>query len=108
MFRKKICGHLILIHKKEREVLEFYSKILEADKCKKNLKPRRERTDFYTNSTRMDKECQKDGEYWASKTKMTARVFAYYIKDRLSYVSDYLYGYVDSAYTYWHREEWEI
>ncbi len=58
-------------------------------------------TDFYKNSIRMGKECEKDGGYWESNTEMTARAFACYIKDKLSpEISDYLAGHADSAATF--------
>ena len=43
----------------------------------------RTETDFYRNSVRMGKECEKDGGYWDSNVEMTARAFACYIKDKL-------------------------
>ena len=57
-------------------------------------------TDFYRNSVRMGKECEKDGGYWDSNTEMTARAFACYIKDKLPYQSDYLAGHADCAVTF--------
>ena len=56
-------------------------------------------TDFYQNSVRMGKECEKDGGYWDSNVEMTARAFACYIKDKLPYDSDYLAGHADCALT---------
>lgn len=97
LFRKKISGHII--PKKGRDTLEFYSEMLAKAKDKKDIKPCRKRTDFYTNSVRMDRECQKDGGYWSSKIELTARAFACYVKDRLPYISDYLCGHADSART---------
>ena len=57
-------------------------------------------TDFYRNSVRMGKECEKDGGYWDSNTEMTARAFACYIKDKLPYQSDCLAGHADCAVTF--------
>ena len=59
----------------------------------------RTETDFYRNSVRMGKECEKDGGYWDSNVEMTARAFACYIKDKLPYTSDYLAGHADCALT---------
>ena len=64
------------------------------------IKPGRVETDYYRNSVRMGKECEKDGGYWESNTEMTARAFACYVKDRLSYRSDYLVGHADCAVTF--------
>ena len=48
----------------------------------------RTETDFYRNSVRMGKECEKDGGYWDSNVEMTSQSLACYIKDKLPYTSD--------------------
>lgn len=88
-----------VIPKEERERLEMFEHILHS-MSEEEIKPGRVETDYYRNSVRMGKECEKDGGYWESNTEMTARAFACYVKDRLSYRSDYLVGHADCAVTF--------
>lgn len=95
-FKKAVTGRVI--PKNERERLEIFERILSREQQEPPQAGKVE-TDFYKNSARMGKECEKDGGYWDSNTEMTARAFACYIKDKLPYVSDYLAGHADSAVT---------
>lgn len=94
-FKKEVTGHVI--PKGERERLEIFSHILSSQQAHPAPQPVRVHTDFYRNSVRMGKECEKDGGYWDSNVEMTARAFACYIKDKLPYASDYLAGHADCA-----------
>lgn len=95
-FKKTVTGRVI--PKSERERLEIFEKILSGIQQEVPQIGKVE-TDFYKNSVRMGKECEKDGGYWDSNTEMTARAFACYIKDKLPYASDYLVGHADCAAT---------
>ena len=95
-FRKKAAGRVI--PKQDRVKLEVYERLLGAENTT-SFKPMTQKTDFYRNSIRMGRECQKDGGYWESNTEMTARAFACYVKDRLPFLSDYLAGHADCACT---------
>lgn len=95
--KKSVTGRCI--PKADRERLETFERILRSTSGQKD-KPGRVETDYYRNSVRMGKECEKDGGYWESNTEMTARAFACYVKDRLSYRSDYLVGHADCAVTF--------
>lgn len=93
--RKEATGHVI--PKSERERLEIFSQILSSQQVAATPQQLQVHTDFYRNSVRMGKECEKDGGYWDSNVEMTARAFACYIKDKLPYASDYLAGHADCA-----------
>ena len=95
-FKKSVTGRVI--PKSERERLEIFERILSGIQQEVPQIGKVE-TDFYKNSVRMGKECEKDGGYWDSNTEMTARAFACYIKDKLPYASDYLVGHADCAAT---------
>lgn len=95
--KKSVTGRVI--PKEEREGLEMFEHILHS-MSEEEIKPGRVETDYYRNSVRMGKECEKDGGYWESNTEMTARAFACYVKDRLGYCSDYLAGHADCAVTF--------
>jgi len=96
-FKKEVSGHVI--PKSERERLEIFAHILSSQQEQTTPEIGRVHTDFYQNSIRMGKECEKDGGYWDSNLEMTARAFACYIKDKLPYSSDYLVGHADCALT---------
>lgn len=96
-FKKEVTGHVI--PKSERERLEMFAHILSSQREAATPEIGRVPTDFYQNSVRMGKECEKDGGYWDSNVEMTARAFACYIKDKLPYTSDYLAGHADCALT---------
>ena len=96
-FKKAVTGRVI--PKSERERLEIFAHILSSQQEQTAPEIGRVHTDFYLNSVRMGKECEKDGGYWDSNVEMTARAFACYIKDKLPYVSDYLVGHADCALT---------
>lgn len=96
-FKKEVTGHVI--PKSERERLEIFAHILSSQQEQTTAEIGRVHTDFYLNSVRMGKECEKDGGYWDSNVEMTARAFACYIKDKLPYGSDYLAGHADCALT---------
>lgn len=95
-FKKAVTGRVI--PKSERERLEIFERMLSREQ-QETPQVGKVETDFYKNSVRMGKECEKDGGYWDSNTEMTARAFACYIKDKLPYASDYLVGHADSAVT---------
>ena len=95
--KKEKAGRVI--PKSERERLETFEKILHGMQGQEAPKVGRTETDYYRNSVKMGKECEKDGGYWDSNTEMTARAFACYVKDRLPYQSDYLAGHADCAVT---------
>ena len=97
-FKKSVTGRVI--PKSERERLEIFEHMLSGMQAQEVPKAGRVETDFYRNSVRMGKECEKDGGYWDSNTEMTARAFACYIKDKLPYQSDYLAGHADCAVTF--------
>ena len=97
-FKKSVTGRVI--PKSERERLEIFERMLSGMKAQEAPQVGRVETDFYRNSVRMGKECEKDGGYWDSNTEMTARAFACYIKDKLPYRSDYLAGHADCAVTF--------
>lgn len=96
-FKKEVTGRVI--PKSERERLEIFEHILSSQQEQQAPEIGRVHTDFYRNSVRMGKECEKDGGYWDSNVEMTARAFACYIKDKLPYPSDYLAGHADCALT---------
>lgn len=93
--KKSISGHVI--PKADRERLQTYERILQADNEPQEPVIGRIRTDYYMNSVRMGKECEKDGGYWDSNVELTARAFACYVQDRLPYRSDYLDGHAECA-----------
>ena len=93
--KKSVSGHVI--PKSERDRLEMFEHILHGIQEQKTPQIGRTETDYYRNSVRMGKECEKDGGYWDSNVEMTARAFACYVKDKLPYVSDYLAGHADCA-----------
>ena len=97
-FKKSVTGRVI--PKSERERLEIFEHMLSGMQAQEAPQIGRVETDFYRNSVRMGKECEKDGGYWDSNTEMTARAFACYIKDKLPYSSDYLAGHADCAVTF--------
>lgn len=97
-FKKSVTGRVI--PKSERDRLEIFEHMLHSMREQEAPQTGRVETDFYRNSVRMGKECEKDGGYWDSNTEMTARAFACYIKDRLPYASDYLAGHADCAVTF--------
>lgn len=64
-----------------------------------------QKTEFYTNSVKMDSIYSKDSHgYWQSKKEMFARAFACYVKDKLDYKSDYLCGHADTAVSLYEGE----
>ena len=97
-FKKSVTGRVI--PKSERERLEIFERMLSGMQAQEAPQIGRVETDFYRNSVRMGKECERDGGYWDSNTEMTARAFACYIKDKLPYSSDYLAGHADCAVTF--------
>lgn len=98
-FKKSVTGRVI--PKSERDRLEIFEHMLSGMQTQEPPQIGRVETDFYKNSIRMGKECEKDGGYWESNTEMTARAFACYIKDKLApEISDYLAGHADSAATF--------
>ena len=60
-------------------------------------KPFRTPTEFYQNSSKMDRCTSKEGGYWQSNEEMTARAFACYLADKIGVKSDYLVGHADCA-----------
>ena len=94
-FKKSVTGRVI--PKSERERLELFERMLHSMQEQETPQIGRTETDYYRNSVRMGKECEKDGGYWDSNVEMTARAFACYIKDKLPYQSDYLAGHADCA-----------
>ena len=106
-FKKSVTGRVI--PKSERDRLEIFERMLSGMQDQESPQIGRVETDFYKNSIRMGKECEKDGGYWESNTEMTARAFACYIKDKLtSEISDYLAGHADSAATFATGKDGEI
>lgn len=97
-FKKSVTGRVI--PKSERERLEIFERMLHGIQEQETPQIGRVETDYYRNSMRMGKECEKDGGYWDSNVEMTARAFACYIKDKLPYSSDYLAGHADCAVTF--------
>lgn len=95
--KKSTAGRVI--PKSERDRLEMFEKMLAGMQEQEAPRIGRTETDYYRNSVRMGKECEKDGGYWDSNVEMTARAFACYIKDKLPYLSDYLAGHADCAVT---------
>ena len=93
--KKSVSGHVI--PKSERDRLEMFERMLHGMQGQETPQIGRTETDYYRNSVKMGKECEKDGGYWDSNTEMTARAFACYIKDKLPYASDYLAGHADCA-----------
>ena len=93
--KKSVSGHVI--PKSDRERLEMFERMLHRMQEQETPQIGRTETDYYRNSVKMGKECEKDGGYWDSNTEMTARAFACYIKDKLPYASDYLAGHADCA-----------
>ena len=96
-FKKAVTGRVI--PKSERERLDLFERMLHGVQEQETPQIGRTETDYYRNSVRMGKECEKDGGYWDSNVEMTARAFACYIKDKLPYQSDYLAGHADCAVT---------
>ena len=96
-FKKAVTGRVI--PKSERERLELFERMLHGVQEQETPQIGRTETDYYRNSVRMGKECEKDGGYWDSNVEMTDRAFACYIKDKLPYQSDYLAGHADCAVT---------
>lgn len=94
-FKKSVTGRVI--PKSERDQLVIFEHMLTGMQARETPQIGRTETDFYRNSIKMGKECEKDGGYWESNTEMTARAFACYVKDRLPYCSDYLTGHADCA-----------
>lgn len=94
--KKSVTGRGI--PKDERERLLIYEHMISASQGE--VKIDRVNTDYFTNSQRMGKECEKDGGYWESNTEMTARAFATYIMDKLPGRSDYLAGHAECAITF--------
>ena len=92
-FKRSVTGRII--PKDTRDHLMIFEHIL--SEMPETPQIGRTETDFYRNSFKMGKECEKDGGYWDSNVEMTARAFACYVKDRLSYCSDYLAGHADCA-----------
>ena len=97
-FKKSVTGRVI--PKETRERLEIFEHMLSGMQAQEPPQIGRVETDFYQNSVRMGKECEKEGGYWDSNVEMTARAFACYIKDKLPYRSDYLAGHADCAITF--------
>lgn len=93
--KRSVTGRII--PKDMRDRLMIFEHMLSRMQAQETLQIGRTETDFYRNSFKMGKECEKDGGYWDSNTEMTARAFACYIKDRLPYRSDYLAGHADCA-----------
>ena len=89
-----------VIPKSERERLESFERVLHGIQEQETPRIGRTETDYYRNSVKMGKECEKDGGYWDSNVEMTARAFACYIKDKLPYASDYLAGHAECAQTF--------
>lgn len=75
-FKKNVTGRVI--PKSERERLEIFERMLSGMQAQEAPQIGRTETDFYRNSVRMGKECEKDGGYWDSNVEMTARAFACY------------------------------
>lgn len=97
-FKKSVTGRVI--PKSERDRLEIFERMLSGMQTQEAPQIGRLETEYYRNSVRMGKECEKDGGYWDSNVEMTARAFACYIKDKLPYASDYLVGHADCAVTF--------
>lgn len=93
--KRSVTGRII--PKDTRDHLMIFEHILSGMQEQETPQIGRTETDFYRNSFKMGKECEKDGGYWESNTEMTARAFACYVKDRLPYCSDYLAGHADCA-----------
>ena len=72
-FKKNVTGRVI--PKSERERLEIFERMLSGMQAQEAPQIGRTETDFYRNSVRMGKECEKDGGYWDSNVEMTARCF---------------------------------
>ena len=96
--KKQATGRVI--PKSERERLESFERVLHGMQEQETPRIGRTETDYYRNSVKMGKECEKDGGYWDSNVEMTARAFACYIKDKLPYPSDYLAGHAECALTF--------
>lgn len=98
--KKSVTGRVI--PKSDREYLLTDERLLhnmhENQEPQKLLQPRRIATDYHQNSVKMGKHYSKDGSYWDSPVELTARAFACYILDKLSYTSDYLVGHAESTY----------
>lgn len=95
--KKSVTGRVI--PKSERDRLQIFENILVAMKAPQEQATGKTRTDYYQNSIRMGKECEKDGGYWDSNVELTARAFATYILDKLPERSDYLAGHAECALT---------
>ena len=96
--KKQTAGRVI--PKSERERLESFERILHGMQEQETPQIGRTETDYYRNSMKMGKECEKDGGYWDSNVEMTARAFACYVKDTSPYASDYLTGHAECALTF--------
>lgn len=95
--KRSLTGRII--PKDMRNHLMIFEHMLSGMQKQETPQIDRTETDFYRNSFKMGKECEKDGGYWDSNVEMTARAFACYVKDRLPYRSDYLAGHADCAIT---------
>ncbi len=96
--KKSVTGHVI--PKETRTTLQTFEYNLAAMKDREAPSIGRTETDFYRDSKRMGKECEKDGGYWDSEVEMTARAFACYVMDKLRPErSDYLCGHAECAIT---------
>ena len=95
--KRSLTGRII--PKDMRDHLMIFEHMLSGMQKQETPQIGRTETDFYRNSFKMGKECEKDGGYWDSNVEMTARAFACYVKDRLPYRSDYLAGHADCAIT---------
>lgn len=93
--KKQITGHVI--PKDDRQNLQYYENRMRDIQNQSEPVIGRVQTDYYKNSKRMGKTTEKDGGYWDSEVEMTARAFACYVKDKLSYQSDYLVGHAESC-----------
>lgn len=93
--KKSVSGHVI--PKSDRERLERLERMIHGMQEQEEPEQMRTKTDFYINSEKMGKECEKDGGYWDSNVEMTARAFACYIMDKLPHHSDYLVGHAECA-----------
>lgn len=98
VLKKSATGRVI--PKSDRERLQVFERILHAMQEEESPQIGRIQTDYYRNSLKMGRECEKDGDYWESNVEMTARAFACYVMDKLPYVSDYLVGHAESAVTF--------
>lgn len=84
-----------------RDVYPLMDKLVNACKYKTNPETgRKVKTDFLKGSEAMEKSYAKFGNgYWSDDIELTARAFACYVKDKVSFRSDYLVGHADTAAT---------